>query len=99
MEKVIYTTLNEAELERVFSNVIRKSQLLSISIDESEDEELNQKEAARFLGISQTTIIKWKKAGKIPYDQVPGSSKIRFYKSQLRKAVRRNPHLLQAARN
>lgn len=100
MEQVIYTTLNVNELEKVFTEALKKTQISSFDVDNhSEEDMLNQKEAASFLGISQTTIIKWKKEGKIPYEQAPGSSKVRFYKSQLLAAVRQNSHLLQAARN
>lgn len=56
-----------------------------------EDEDrMNQKRAAEYLGISQTTIIKWKSEGKIPFEQVPGSSKVWFYKSELKKALRQH---------
>ena len=72
------------------------SQDLPISTDPAET--MNQKEAAEYLGICQSTMIRWKKAGKIPYEQIPGSNKIRFYKSQLKAVVQQNTHLLQASR-
>ena len=97
MEKVISINMTIKE----FQNLIRESIIFNEPIisESSEDEIMNQKSAADFLGISQTTIIKWKKEGKIPYEQAPGSSKVRFYKSQLLAAVRQNKHLLQPARN
>ncbi|MDW3209294.1 MAG: helix-turn-helix domain-containing protein [Reichenbachiella sp.] len=97
MGKVTYTELNEDELEQLVANAIRKSQTLGI-ITSSEDKPLNQRQAAEFLGISQTTIITWKKKGLIPFEQAEGSSKVRYYKSQLKAAIQKNRHLLQAAR-
>jgi len=99
MERAVTISLSLEEFKDVIRESIQEYQNDSSLQVVEEEETLNQKEAAEFLSISQTTIIKWKKEGKIPYQQVPGSSKIRFYKSQLRKAVQRNPHLLQAARN
>lgn len=58
------------------------------------DERLNQKQAAKFLGITQATLIRWKKLGKVPYQQLQGSSKVTYYKSQLRLALQRNPEIL-----
>ena len=98
MEKSVTISMSVTE----FKDLIRESiaERASLKFDfQNSDEEMNQKEASKFLGISQTTIIKWKKDGKIPFEQVPGSSKVRFYKSQLKKAIQQNPHLLQAARN
>ena len=98
MEKSVTISMSVTE----FKDLIRESidERSSIMLDDPEvEEEMNQREASKFLGISQTTIIKWKREGKIPFEQVPGSSKVRFYKSQLRKAVQRNPHLLQGSRN
>jgi hypothetical protein len=65
--------------------------------EQADNERLNQKQAAVFLGITQATLIRWKKQGKVPCQQLPGSSKITYYKSQLKVALQRNPGLLQAA--
>lgn len=97
MGKVTYTEFNEDELEQLVANAIRKSQSIGF-IDTPDSNPLNQKEAAEFLGISQTTIIAWKKKGLIPFEQAEGSSKVRYYKSQLKAAVQKNRHLLQPAR-
>ena len=81
-------------------------QIIIDSIEESspsllpkiENDEMNQKQAALFLGVSEATIIKYKKEGKIPYEQLPGSTKVRYYKSELKKTVSQNRHLLQPSR-
>lgn len=98
MERAVTISLSLKEFKELIRESIQEYQTDSVEVSK-DSEILNQKEAAEFLGISQTTIIKWKKEGKIPYQQIPGSSKVRFYKSQLRRTVQRNPHLLQAARN
>lgn len=99
MKESITISISISEFKQLMKESIEELDLLPSHLDVSDDEILNQKEAARFLGISQPTIIKWKKDGKIPYEQLPGSSKVRFYKSQLKDVVRQNPHLLQASRS
>lgn len=98
MERAVTISLSLKEFKEIIRESIQEYQTDTLEVSE-DSEILNQKQAAEFLGISQTTIIKWKKEGKIPYQQIPGSSKVRFYKSQLRRTVQQNPHLLQAARN
>lgn len=58
-------------------------------VDENE-ERLNQKQAAEFLEVTEATLIRWKKLGHVPCEQLPGSSKVTYYKSQLRAARQRN---------
>ncbi|WP_421878298.1 helix-turn-helix domain-containing protein [Marinoscillum sp.] len=98
MERAVTISLSLSEFKQFLKEVLQEQNLIPKELNE-EDETLNQKEAAEFLGVSQTTIIKWKKDGKVPYQQIEGSSRIRYYKSQLRKVVQKNPHLLQAARS
>ena len=98
MERAVTISLSLKEFKEIIRESIQEYQTDTLEVSE-DSEILNQRQAAEFLGISQTTIIKWKKEGKIPYQQIPGSSKVRFYKSQLRRTVQQNPHLLQAARN
>jgi len=92
------TVISQEQLENTLRKVLNEFQFHNAESTDKEEPSLNQKEAADFLGISQTTIIKWKNEGKIPYEQAPGSSKVRFYKSQLLTAVRQKSHLLQPAR-
>ena len=91
--------LSKKELEKIFKDFldeIRNSKV--IPSENIEGERMNQKEAAEYLGVSQATIIRWKKNGLVPYDQLPGSSKVTYHKSQLRAVVQRNPKLLQLPR-
>ncbi len=83
-----------------FKQAIRETleNYTSPSTINTEGDEMNQKEAAKFLGVTQTTIIKYKREGKIPYEQLPGSTKVKYYKSQLKKVISKNRHLLGPSR-
>lgn len=83
------------DLEKMLKGII--SQLTwqnSSNIEPRNDERLNQKQAAKYLGITQATLIRWKKLGRVPCEQLPGSTKVTYFKSQLRAAMQRNPQLL-----
>ena len=91
--------LSKRELEKIFKDFLDEIRNSKVTPSENiEDERMNQKEAAEYLGVSQATIIRWKKNGLVPCDQLPGSSKVTYYKSQLRAVVQRNPKLLQPPR-
>lgn len=94
---IILTSMTRSELEDIIMGSIKKFVHFP-SMSEAEDRVMNQKQAAEFLGISQSTLITWKKRGLVPYEQLEGSSKIRFYKSQLKLVLIKNPGLLQPAR-
>jgi len=97
MQKNVTITFTIDELKQVIIDSLEElSPIQSPRFDKKD--EMNQKEAANFLGVSETTIIKYKKQGKIPYEQIPGSTKVRFYKSELRKTISKNRHLLQPSR-
>src|SRR6267154_5513342 len=91
--------LSKKELEKIFKDFLDEIRNSKVILSENiEDERMKQKEAAEYLGVSQATIIRWKKNGLVPCDQLPGSSKVTYYKSQLRAVVQRNPKLLQLPR-
>ena len=91
--------LSKKDLEKMFKDFLDEIRNSKVTISENiEDERMNQKEAAEYLGVSQATIIRWKKNGLIPCDQLRGSSKVTYYKSQLKAVVQRNPKLLQPPR-
>lgn len=56
-------------------------QYMEMVSNQKEDKWLNQKEAAKFLGISQNTIIQWKKKGKLTPYRYEGS--LRYKQSDL----------------
>ena len=73
MGQVILYSHTEKDLEKVIEKVFvrfAKQKGLPNIMDEKNDDRLNQKQAAKFLGISVTSIIDWKKKGKIPYYQI-----------------------------
>jgi len=95
---IFLTSLTKNDLEEIFTNSLRKLINLNPIIDDLQEKIMNQKEAAAFLEISVSTLISWRKRGLVPYEQIQGSSKIRFYKSQLKIVLAQNPGLLQPSR-
>lgn len=94
MQKQVTITFTLDELRQVITECIQgNSQNVTM-----ESDIMNQREAAAFLDVTETTIIKYKREGLIPYEQLPGSTRIRYYKSQLKKVLANNVHLLQASR-
>lgn len=97
MSEIIITT--KSELEEIIESKLRRLGLGNINVSPIVlEDRVNQKEAARILGISESTLISWKRKKLVPYEQLPGSSKVRYYLSQLRQVCQHNPELLQAAR-
>ena len=56
-------------------------QYMEMVSNQKDDQWLNQKEAAKFLGVSQATMIKWKRNNKITPYRIEGS--LRYKKSDL----------------
>jgi predicted DNA-binding transcriptional regulator AlpA len=97
MSELVITS--KEDLEKMLKSII--SQITvgnSFPSEHTKEERLNQKQAAEYLGITQATLIRWKKQGRVPCDQLPGSTKVTYYKSQLKAVLQRNPGLLQAPR-
>lgn len=98
MPNPILYGFSKTDLEHVVKRVvleIRKTETMEESVN-SEDDRLTQKQAAKFLGISVTSLISWKKKGKVPYYQIGRS--IFFSKSELLKLARQNPNLIKPTR-
>src|SRR4051812_45246297 len=97
MSELVITSKEELEkmLRSLVAEVFRSTPAI---LDHEGEEKLNQKQAALYLGITQSTLIRWKKNGLVPCEQLPGSTKVTYYKSQLKSIIQRNPGLLQAAR-
>lgn len=93
MDIIIVSKLEFEQMLRSFVDEL-KNQLVDKDI-QGESGRMNQREAAIFLGVTEATIIRWKKKGMIPFEQLPGSTKVTFYKSQLKKTVRKNSKLLR----
>ena len=96
MSEIILTT--KSELEEIIASSLKRLTISNLVTVQQNEEVMNQKQAALFLGVSQSTLISWKKKGLVSYQQLRGSSKVRYYKSQLMLVLQQNPELLQAAR-
>ncbi|MCC6836691.1 MAG: hypothetical protein IT213_17025 [Cytophagales bacterium] len=96
MSEIILTT--KSELEEIITSSLKRLSVQNFVTGQQNEEVMNQKQAALFLGVSQSTLISWKKKGLVSYQQLRGSSKVRYYKSQLMLVLQQNPDLLQAAR-
>jgi len=98
MSELVITS--REDLEKMLRELVSEITNLKPSVFESENEDkLNQKQAATYLGITQSTLIRWKKKGLVPCEQLQGSTKVVYYKSQLKAILQRNPKLLQPLRN
>lgn len=96
MNELVITSKDE--LEKMLRNLVNEVFRLTPNVSDADEERLNQKQAAVYLGITQSTLIRWKKNGLVPCEQLPGSTKVTYYKSQLKTIIQRNPGLLQAPR-
>tara|TARA_R110001606_G_scaffold178630_1_gene325228 strand:- start:2907 stop:3215 length:309 start_codon:yes stop_codon:yes gene_type:complete len=101
MANVLFYTHNREDLVRAVRlviNEIRQTELIDSSIP-SDDEKLTQKTAAKFLGISVTTIIAWRDSGKIPRDAYMRIGKPIFYsKKKLLEYARKDKSLVTPSR-
>ncbi|WP_282079564.1 helix-turn-helix domain-containing protein [Aquimarina algiphila] len=99
MSNILFYSHSKDDLKRVIRMVIeeiRKTDTIQNSPINPEEDRLSQKEAATFLGISVTSLISWKKKGKVPYYQIGRS--IFFSKSELLNLAQKNPELVQSSR-
>jgi len=99
MGNVLFYTHNKEDLKRVVRMVveeIRKTETIPIGSTNPEEDRLTQKEAAKFLGISVTSLISWKKKGMVPYFQIGRS--VFFSKKELLELARKNPKLVKPSR-
>ncbi|MFY0654479.1 MAG: helix-turn-helix domain-containing protein [Cyclobacteriaceae bacterium] len=81
MKQSILLNVNLNELKDLIKECLNEWQ--PETKGESKDEILSQGEASKFLGISQPTIIDWKKRGLIPFHQVPNTRRVFYLKSEL----------------
>ena len=89
MSQLVIITTPE-ELEKTLKKVLGQSEKSTVLLERQEDA-LNQVQAALFCGVTESTMIRWKKNGKVPCEQLPGSTKVTYFKSQLKLALQRRP--------
>ena len=94
MSNIYVLTKEELDLtiERVI-NRLKKTDSISSSNTNPEDDRLTQKEASELLGVTVQCIIKWKKRKLIPYYQIGRS--VFFSKKELLEQARKNPKLIK----
>lgn len=97
MSNIYILTKEELDLtiERVI-NRLRKTDIITPSNYNPDEDRLTQKEASALLGITVQCIIKWKKKKLIPYYQIGRS--IFYSKKELLEHAKKNPALVKAAR-
>ena len=99
MEQFVLTSLRLKDFKQLIKDCIVETSLIQPQQEkEIPNDKLTQKEAASRLGISEATLIDWKKKGLIPYHQLPNTRRVFFLKSELKLVTSQNPQLLKAAR-
>lgn len=99
MANVLFYTHTKEDLVRavrLVMNEIRQTELIDTSIPQG-DEKLTQKATAQLLGVSVTTIIDWRKSGKIPRDAYMRIGRPIFYsKKKILAYARENKGLVRS---
>ncbi|KAA2218529.1 helix-turn-helix domain-containing protein [Maribacter flavus] len=91
MGNILFYTHTKEDLKRTVKMVLeelRKTELINETSINPEDDRLTQQEAAKFLGISVTSLISWKKKKIVPYYQIGRA--IFFSKKELLDLARKN---------
>lgn len=91
MGNVLFYTHTKEDLKRTVKMVLeelRKTEFINETSINPEDDRLSQQEAAKFLGISVTSLISWKKKKIVPYYQIGRA--IFFSKKELLDLARKN---------
>ncbi len=95
MSELVITSKDD--LEKMLKSIFTEMSKSAINAtDTGKEERLNQKQAANFLGITQSTLIRWKNKGLVPCEQLPGSTKVTYFKSQLKLALQHKPNNLES---
>ena len=98
MANILFYTHEKDDLVRAVRlviNEIRQTELIDTSIPQ-DDEKLSQSDCAKLLNISVTTIIDWRKSGKIPRDAYMRIGRPIFYsKKKILEYARKNRSLVK----
>lgn len=95
MKNTILFSLTLDEFKDILKESISEMTLSRQSPKDNRQEEafLTQRQAAKYLQITEPTIIKWKKESRIPYYQ--NGRRILYKKSELLDALRKNNPLTE----
>lgn len=101
MANVLFYTHTKDDLKRTVRLILdelRQTELVDSSIPK-DDEKLSQSSAAKLLGISVTSIISWRKSGKIPRDAYMRIGRPIFYsKKKLLEYAKKDRSLVTPSR-
>ena len=75
---------------------LRKTELISDTALDTQEDRLTQKEAAKFLGKTEQCLIQWRKKKLIPFYKIAGS--VFYSKKELLDCARKNPKLVTPVR-
>ncbi len=81
MSELVITTKDD--LEKLLKNILGQVINPKLTVIDDKSEQLNQRQAAKYCDVTEATLIRWKRLGKVKYYQLPGSSKIIYLKSDL----------------
>lgn len=65
---------------------------------ESESKRLSHKEASKVLGVSETTLTKWRYAGLVPFYQLKARGTVFYDLEELKEAFKQEPKLKKYSR-
>lgn len=85
MDNVILTAIPIDNLIESFRAVVRQEIKLIEGKDTGYENPITGKELCKYLGISEPTLIRWRKKGKIPFLRVGGV--LRYDKAAVSKAL------------
>lgn len=88
MENVFLTSLTTPEVRQLFRQELEtyfENSNQNNSVTSNIEQPVTTKQLCEFLGITEPTIIRWRKKGKIPFLQI--GSRILFQKSAVLKAL------------
>jgi hypothetical protein len=97
MSELKLIVMKQSEFEQIMNALNQIVSQPPSNMEDSKDR-LNQQEAADFLNITEATLISWKKRKLVPYEQLEGTRKVSFSKTQLRQIRQQNSKLLQPVR-
>ena len=94
--QMVLTTIPMVEFQRMLETAV-KTVVSKLKFDKStapqqpESEELlSQKDTAKLFGISEITLIQWKKKGIIDFHKVESSNRVFYKKSDIMKVLQKN---------
>lgn len=95
MKQAIYL-VDDAKLAEVVRLTILEMSKSQVQIEVLDDisDRLTQKEAAKFIGVTPTTLVSYKRKGLVPFFQI--GNRIYFSRKAIIEVAQKNPQLRRA---